>query len=171
MKLLLEISYSKLERETWRGFPHTTKRLNAVQEIDVNTVTFLPYLGTKMLLVTSDVQNVVNGNVYRPLIALVGVKFSEKKVPGWFTFVSDGKRYWCEPVPIETSNVRVRCQCGDFNYRFSWYDHRNKALYGQPFKYQRKTDWYPPANPLEVPGVCKHIGRLARSLKTSGLFR
>lgn len=100
---------------------------------------------------------------------------------------TDSKSYHCviafyevgDPetaIPSLTKNpVRVHCACKSFYFFFSWEDMINEALYGRhPKPYERKThpgdpNYKPPVNPAEIPGVCKHLILLIRSLRDSGL--
>lgn len=70
--------------------------------------------------------------------------------------------------------IRVHCGCKSFYFYFSWYDMENGALYGRhPKPYERKThpgdpNYKPPVNPKELPGGCKHLLLMIRSLRDSG---
>lgn len=59
--------------------------------------------------------------------------------------------------PSFDNTCRVRCQCKDFYFMWSYYDQKNKALVGTHKPYIRLTDTYPERNPTHSPGLCKHL--------------
>lgn len=67
------------------------------------------------------------------------------------------------------SGVVVK-NCPDFQFRFSWEDRAQQALYGGPPKvYIRKTPppplGRPEVNPEFIPGICKHLYDFAKQLE------
>lgn len=69
--------------------------------------------------------------------------------------------------PTFESNVLVRCTCLSFRHEFHWYDARYKALIGPKVPYKKVPGSnYPPKNPRELPGLCKHIIQLLLKLMT-----
>ncbi len=67
------------------------------------------------------------------------------------------------------SGVVVK-NCPDFQFRFSWEDRAQQALYGGPPKvYTRKTPppplGRPEVNPEFIPGICKHLYDFAKQLE------
>lgn len=173
MLMLMEADIDTLEKETQAGFPRTTKRLYSIQQVDVKFVNYLPYVGVKTLLVTSEVlgeQHEEGRKWYTPLILFTGIQYQDD--PDEFTVTVKYKdhEYHFPKLSLTHTDCRVRCTCADFRYRFSWYNAQKKSLYGQPFKYKRKTLTRPPVNPLKVQGICKHIGKLATVLYNSGVL-
>lgn len=169
---LLEASIDDLERETLRGFPRTTKRLHSVDMVDVKTTSFTPYVGLKTLLVSATVlgeEYKGNRKMYNPLILFKGVQYVPDKESNTVTIRVGGKDYYFKQLSLTHNAVAVRCNCPDFRFRFSWYNAQKKSLYGKPQRYVRKTTTYPPANPLKVEGICKHLGKLAIVLYNSGV--
>ena len=76
---------------------------------------------------------------------------------------SDGKTVFLEALSQELTDVHVRCTCADFMYRFNYYDHIDKSLFGRKRKkYEGKGLWE--ANPLELPGACKHLMKVSHVL-------
>jgi hypothetical protein len=68
-------------------------------------------------------------------------------------------------------DVKVRCTCEDFRWRFSPYNYSDNSLYGEPpGSYVKKTD-RPPVNPAKTPGACKHIIKLKNELERENFFR
>lgn len=80
----------------------------------------------------------------------------------WSVIEYKGTKYFFEKPTIDRNPIRIRCDCGDFQFRGSYEAYKNGILYGGgPKKYVRKTppppEGRPYANPLHVPIMCKHI--------------
>ena len=74
------------------------------------------------------------------------------------------------------SNVGVRCGCKSYYFVFSWPNMGNGCSFGTRFRpYVRKTDpsdpRYPPKNPSNIPGLCKHILLVASTLQNSDFYK
>lgn len=110
---------------------------------------------------------------YETIIVFSGVSFFNEGGHGRQEIqAADGSTYFIDPIRPYKSNVKVRCSCLDFYFRFSVWDQRDKALTGDPpDPYQRKTDTYPPVNPQKLSGVCKHIIKLTNYLKQERIIR
>lgn len=80
-----------------------------------------------------------------------------------FVYYSNGVKIFLKR-PTFNNTCRVRCQCEDFRYMWSYYDKTNKALIGTFIPYIRKTDNYPVKNPDKLPGLCKHLLALTDKL-------
>lgn len=158
-----------LEDNIERGFPATRKRQHATNEVTIRNVQYMPYIGMKMLHVKSS--SLSNGNEYRQALQFNGVKFAGQDGPDVATFTaSDGEDYHVAPLQLSGHNVKVRCNCMDFHYRFANYNSQDKSLVGKPPPlYQRKTN-RPPVNPMQVPGMCKHLLKLVEMLRRYGLI-
>ena len=71
-----------------------------------------------------------------------------------------GQTVFAAQLRVTENPVTVRCNCPDFFFTWNYHDRNNpqgNALFGRIANYQRKTTTYPARNPIEVPGVCKHI--------------
>ena len=89
----------------------------------------------------------------------------------WIVEEGTGKEYSFGKLSLENTDVVLRCNCADFRWRFNWYDHLDKSLYGRKrAKYESKGIG-PPANPLELPGICKHLMKTAHVLQEAGIFQ
>ena len=82
---------------------------------------------------------------------------------------SDGLIYNFGKLSLENNDVLLRCNCNDFKCRFNFYDHIDKSLYGNKRKKYENLGGAP-ANPMKLPGMCKHIMKTAQALKDAGLF-
>jgi hypothetical protein len=163
-------SVPDLETNIVRGFPNTTKRQHATGEVTISNVQYMPYLGMNMLHVKSTSSS--NGHEYKQALQFNGVKFEGADTDQNATFqASDGEDYHVQPLELTGHNVKVRCSCLDFHYRFANYNSQDKSLVGRPPPlYQKKTN-RPPVNPLQVPGMCKHLLKLVEMLQRYGLVK
>lgn len=148
------------------AFPNTTKRQHSTQPIVIKNLHWTPYKGVKTLFVKGLAQN--EEREYNPIILFKNINYKENGVK---LIANNGKEYQFAPISLEESEVLVRCNCPDFRYRFSYYNHLDKSLYGRkPKKYESKGV-RPPANPKELPGMCKHCLKLTEVLRQSGIFK
>jgi hypothetical protein len=84
----------------------------------------------------------------------------------------DGQDYYIEPVSYSGKDVKVRCSCLDFYYRFSVWNNNDGSLLGDPPPpYQNKTDNREPVNPTKTPGLCKHLIALTDKLRQERFLR
>ena len=152
-----------------RAFPNTRKRQHATNEVTISNVQYIPYIGTKLLHVKSS--SMSNGHQYAQALQFVRVNFESEDTDSNSTFkASDGTDYHIQPLDLSDINVKVRCSCLDFRFRFADYNSQDKSLVGRaPPLYQRKTTTRPPVNPTGVPGMCKHLLKLVDMLQQYGL--
>ena len=168
--MLIETTLSDLERSIEIGFPNTTKRQHIFNQVQITGMRLVPYVGMRTLNAMGTVSS--NGNTYNPTIVFLRVVFEPDETDQNVTFkASDGKMYNVQPIEKDLSNIKVRCNCLDYYYRFS-YTNRTDGSHQPPNSkpYVRRTDNYPPANPLKVPGVCKHILKLADYLEKTDII-
>ena len=78
---------------------------------------------------------------------------------------ADNNEYHIQPIPLNGSNVRVRCNCLDFYYRFAAWNAGDNSLQGRPAPPYNPKGERPPVNPTRVPGVCKHVIKVVDRLK------
>lgn len=165
-KHITESTIPELYDSTVAAFPRTTMRQHATQPIVIKNLHWTPYKGVKTLFVKGLAQN--EGREYNPIILFKGVKYDEGSVK---LMASDGKEYRFAPMNLSETEVVVRCNCPDFHWRFNYYNHLDKSLYGRHrAKYESKGD-RGPANPMEMPGMCKHCLKLAEVLRQAGVFQ
>jgi len=148
-----------------RAFPNTTLRQHATHPIVIKNLHWTPFKNMRTLFVRGLAQN--EGKEYKPIILFKGVDYKEDGVE---LIANDGKKYEFSPINLSETEVVLRCNCNDFKWRFSFYNHLDKSLYGRkPKKYESKG-LRPSANPMELPGMCKHCMKLAEVLRQSGIF-
>ena len=167
--LWLESSLNDLYDSAVAAFPHTTKRQYATDSIKIVQVQWIPFLGMKTLFVKGLAQN--EGREYNPIIVLKKVAYHEAQGPGVVPLkASDGETYFLERLSVNDTDVLVRCSCGDFAWRFNYYNHLDKSLQGP--KRKKYEALYNPgsANPLQKEGLCKHLMKMAKVLKESEIL-
>lgn len=157
-----------LYQSTVAAFPNTAYRQHAVDPIKITQLEWVPYLGVKTLYLKGLAQS-SSGREYRPIIVFKNVRYhTERDAPDLIEIVaSDNRPYLLEKLGNTTNDVLVRCDCKDFYWRFNYYDHEDGSLFGR--KRKKYEGAGPPANPMELPGVCKHILKLAKALDHAGI--
>ena len=163
-------SYNNLEQNVLKFIPVSAKRQHAVDPIRIVSLTTLPYIGTKNLDIAAVASS--EGTNYNPRLVFNNVVFEEEDLPTNVTVkAKDGEEYHMQPINLADNTLRVRCDCLDFYWRFAAFNAKDKSLIGSaPTAYQRKSN-RGPANPQEVPGVCKHIIATVKALKHSGMVK
>ncbi len=163
----------QLQRDIEVGFPNTKKRQHATNEVRVSNLTYTPFTNQKVLRIEGHT-NSNSGNTYNQFIDLHNVNYeyggNENNVPIEST---DNHEYYIQPIELNTTNVKVFCECSDYQHRFANFNIANQCHIGPPpAKYVRKPDSKRgPVNPLRVPGFCKHLIRIVNNLKTDGLLK
>ena len=167
-------TYQDLERKTIGAFPRTRKRQHVVHPAQIIRTEFTPYIGTRNLLVHGQARSSTYNNVvYKPMLFFNEIQYEEENSNENATFKgTDNKDYHIQPIDLSDNVVRVRCDCLDFYFRFAPWDFSNDALFGpKPKPYVRKTNTRPPVNPTKSPGICKHVMKLALTLREARLLK
>lgn len=164
--LLQESSLEDLYKSAVVAFPGTTRRQHAVDPIKISEVKWIPYLGTKTLLVRAIAES--GNSVYNPIVMFTDVKYGSGDVS---LAVDDNKNYILEQLSMSENDVKIRCNCEDFYWRWNYWDHLDNSLYGRKRSpYEAKTN-RGPVNPTESEGMCKHLMKLMKVLNQSGLMK
>ncbi len=170
--LLLELTYNKLLTQTKQAptIKDSPRDQNA-NKVQIQEVNLIPSLQNKTL--TAKARTRTSDKFYETIIVFSGVQYFDEGGHGRQEIqATDGSTYFIDPIRPYKSNVKVRCTCLDFYFRFSVWDQRDDALTGDPPEpYRRKTDSYPPVNPQKVSGLCKHIIKLTNYLKQQRIIR
>ncbi len=134
----------------------------------------VPYVGTKSVLFQFLHVGVTLPHMnYQTDILFSDAEFLQEPPPpmeeqDWVEIVYKGNRVFLKKIDLRTNRLKVRCACPDFYFTFAYWNFKKGAIFGsQPKRYVRKTIWnptappgqrgYPPRNPGEHPGMCKHI--------------
>jgi hypothetical protein len=127
------------------------------------------FTGKHMIMVKSVARSEVGAGNYNTYLLAKGVEVSDEKDKEHRVALTDGK--FMGHIEYRKSEVKVRCDCPDFRWRFAWYNDKQKALYGvRPPPYKRKTD-RPPVNPRQLPGMCKHLFSMVKILGSRGVVK
>lgn len=162
--------------------PRTKKRQFALAPLQIQGMEFTPLPNANNMLVEGVVANPQSetkpGAVYNPKILFGDVEFhtpeNEEQVsdPNTLTIEGkNGKEFTISPIVLAKNNAKVQCNCLDFWWRFSHYNHRDQSLLGYDVGYYKKRTNRPPVNPRQVPAMCKHLLKLAIELKNNGLVK
>lgn len=167
-QFLFETSYRELERNVINFRPKTKKRQKAVSPLKLSDMQINAALGVKTLRFVSNIIG-STGTDYKVTIQFNNVDYESKE----HTFKDkSGKTHSIAKLTMKDHDVLVRCQCLDFYFRFGYYNHLDKSIFGpKPKKYERKTDWFPPVNPDEVPGFCKHVIKTVNEIISQGFMK
>ena len=170
LQLLDETTFAELERSTKQFTPATTKRELAVNPVQVQSMKMIPYRNSETLEVEGNIQS--SGNNYEATIVFEDVIYEDEDQNDNITFTgSDGDEHHIMPIILNKNNVKVRCSCLDFYWRFAAFNAKDGSLYGPaPSPYTKKTN-RPDANQQKIPGVCKHLLAMVIQLKQSGMVR
>jgi hypothetical protein len=164
MPLFLESSIEDLYASAVRAFPRTTKRQHAVDPVLIEELRWTPFLGVKTLFIKAEARN--EDRHYTPMFLFKNVNYDGREVK---IVASDGLEYSFDKLSLENTDVLLRCNCPDFMWRFNYYNWEDRSLYGNKRgKYESQGG--PPANPLQLPGMCKHLMKAATALRHAGIF-
>jgi len=163
-----ESSLSELYQSAVDAFPNTTKRQHATQPIEINELKWTPFVGMKTLLLRGSAVN--EDREYTPIVLFKGVQYRDKKGKGVLEVAaSSGGKVFVDKLSLE-NDVSVRCNCGDFRYRFAYYNHLDRSLYGpKPTKYNA-SGVRGPINPMQKEGMCKHVMKIIKGLVEEGII-
>jgi len=163
-------TFSDLEQNVLNFIPVSAKRQNAIDPVRIVKLELLPFIGTKNLNVIGLASS--DGTNYNTSIIFNNVEFSNENLPDNVTFTAkDGEEYNMNAIHLTAHTCRVRCNCLDFYYRFSYFNAKDKSLIGRaPKPYQKvQGSNRGPVNPKQVPGVCKHLLSLVKALNHAGI--
>ena len=166
---LVESSLHGLYDNTVEAFPGTRMRQHATDTIKITHLDWVPYVGMKTLYVKGLAQN--EGREYLPVILFKGVQYREEAGKGVVPLMDNlGKKYLLDQLSFEENEVRVRCNCPDHFWRFRHYNYVDQSLYGPDRKKYEAKHRPGSANPKKLPGLCKHLMKLGKVLKESGII-
>jgi hypothetical protein len=168
---LQESNLHDLYASTVQAFPRTTKRQHAIDPVRIVELNWTPFLGVKTLFIKGLAQSGESGKEYTPMVLFKGVSYHDSKDhQNWIEIVaSDGQHYVFERLN-DDNEVLVRCDCADFKWRFNYFDWQDDSLYGRVRKKYDATANPGSANPLELPGMCKHLIKMVQALDHAGIL-
>jgi hypothetical protein len=170
MSDFVESTLDQLYTSAVQAFPRTRFRQHATDPIRITELQWIPYLGMKTLYLRGRAQNIDNHHEYQPIILFKNVRYHDTKDQAGLVEIvaSDEKHYLLERLGYTANDVLLRCDCKDFHWRFNYYDHIDHSLYGRKrSKYEAQGG--PPANPRQMPGMCKHLMKMVLALDHAGV--
>lgn len=163
-----ESTFNDLFDSAVEAFPHTTKRQHVTDPIQVNGFMWTPFVGLKTFLVRGTATN--EDRQYSPMILFKNVVYRDGPGDGIVKLrVSVNETRYLEQLTPDNHNILLRCDCPDFFWRFNYYDHLDKSLYGRKRAAYESKGVGLPANPKEMPGCCKHLMKMLYTLQERGL--
>lgn len=168
---LQESNLNDLYVSTVNAFPNTTKRQHSIDPVDIVEINWTPFMGVNTLFIKALAHSGESGKEYNPMLLFKKVAYHPSKTnQNWVEITAnDGRNYVFEKLN-GGNEVLVRCNCADFHWRFNYFDHEDRSLYGKVrTKYEAIAN-PGSANPLEMPGMCKHLIKLVRSLNHAGVL-
>lgn len=163
---LNESTLDELFQSSVDAFPNTTKRQHVVDQVEIEDINFTPYLGVRTLLVRAASLN--ENRQYKTMILFRNVNYRPQGEGRLIQIERAGRQYFLEQLEANGNDVLLRCSCPDFNWRFQHFNFEDRSLYGrdrEPYDGQP-----PPANPQEMPGMCKHLMKLVEVLTAGGVI-
>jgi hypothetical protein len=166
-RLFVESTFDELFDSAVRAFPKTRKRQHATDEVHVGQFRWTPFPGVKTFLLRATATN--EDRTYSPMILFKRVQFREGPGRGVLKLkISSEETRYIEQLSPDNHDILVRCNCPDFYWRFNYYDHIDRSLYGNK---RSKYDGAYPANPRKLPGMCKHLMKMVYTMQEVGLVR
>lgn len=166
-KIFVESSLDDLFRSAVSAYPKTQRRQYATDTIRLASIDWIPFLGMRTLFIKGLIQN--EGKEYTSHIIFKNVRYFNHATPETITLIKEGREYYLEQLSNIDTDVLTRCSCPDYKWRFKYWNHLDNSLYGSKGKRYESKGVGPPANPLEMPGMCKHLMVLARILRQEGI--
>ena len=173
MSLLQELNANQLRANTTRGFPDTRARQHLEHTCRVTKMIVVPLQARNEVMFKFQIET-TEASVYQGALVFGNLTFMDPKtlddpsnIPDdWIELKisSDSSVYVDQPLKLNLNNLRAKCGCLDFYWRFARFNKRDKSLYGRvPPKYYPTTN-RPSVNPMRVSGLCKHLLACARHL-------
>lgn len=170
MERLTEDTYAKLERDTLKFTPVTTKREHAVDPTRVTELEIIPARESQIITARATVQS--EGTKYTTTMVFDGVQYQEDDQATNVSFKGvGGEEQHIERINLDRSNCKVSCNCLDFYWRFATQNAKANSLDGKAPPPYHKRSTRPPANLQNTPGICKHLMKTVIALKEAGLVR
>lgn len=164
---LQESNLNDLYVSTVNAFPNTTKRQHSIDPVDIVEINWTPFMGVNTLFIKALAHSGESGKEYNTYFLFKNVKYNESS--GIQILDKNGQKYFFDPLSME-NDVLVRCSCPDFSWRFNYTDHLDRSLYGVKRKKYEAINDPGSSNPLELPGMCKHLIKLAKTLTEIGVI-
>jgi len=170
MRTWIETSLKGLYDGSVEAFPNTTRRQHSTDTVRVEGLRWVPFEGVGTLFVKALVRNEDRKN--EPIILLKGVRYRQGPSGGVVTVrASNGREFHMESSSFADDDALVRCTCQDFRWRFCHWNGVDRSLFGRDRRRYEARLRPGSSNPDELPGMCKHLMKMAKILRESGVVR
>ena len=165
---LVEMTLPELEQSTTSAFPDTKARLNAAGQMTIVDLDVTADESTNVVRLMARVRG--STDTYSPTIVFKDVEVDTEPFTGAIELSdeSNSKSLYIERMAPHDHDVAVSCTCKDFVWRFSRQNADKQALNGTPPQLDSKG-LRPSVNPMNAPGICKHIRALGDHAQKIGL--
>lgn len=169
MRSFCESTLSGLFQSAVDAFPNTTRRQHVVAPIKISNLQIIPFVGMKTLFLKVSAFN--EGREYNPIILIKRMHYQDAPGKGIAEIAaSDGQTYYMKRPILSGDDVLLRCKCADFFWRFNYFDHLDRSLYSRKRRPYVALHNPGSANPLKMPGMCKHIMKMMEVLVNTGII-
>ena len=168
--LLQESNLQNLYTSTVQAFPQTTKRQHAIDPVKIVELNWTPFLGVRTLFVKALVQSGESGKEYNTLFLFKNVNYNIYDESKAVRIIANGHEHLFERLSLNSTETLVRCSCPDFAWRFNYMDHLDDSLYGRKRKEYQAIHNPGSSNPLQLPGMCKHLIKCVSAIVELGII-
>ena len=164
----IETSLADLYKSTVKAFPKTTKRQHAIDDVKVERLEWVPFLGVKTLFIKGLAKN--NDKKYECIMLFKNINYKDKQGKKIIEIkTSTGSEEFLEQINPNNNDVLLRCNCMDFYWRANYANHLDKSLFGRKRKKYESKGLFS-ANPENSPMMCKHLIKLSKVLAESKII-
>lgn len=168
MELWTETSLKALHDAAVAAFPDTSMRQHATDSVRIEGLRWVPFEGVRTLFVKAVANN--EGRKNESIVLFKGVRYREGRGRGVVPIAaSTGKDFYVEAISLSDNDALVRCTCKDFRWRFSHWNRVDGSLFGRGGRKYEAGVRPGESNPEESPGMCKHLMKMAKILRESGV--
>lgn len=166
------------QMDTFRTSKGAPRRRDLYSELPIESISAMGWAGTKSILYRAQIQSEFNTSgkasdyprQYLTYIQFYDLMVEKQKTTKTPTPINiNGEVFWFS-IPTANSRVSMSCMCPDMTYTWEKELFDVGSLIGKWRPYQRKTTYWPPRNPKNVPGFCKHVWTLIRQLSRNDLL-
>jgi hypothetical protein len=159
--------------QTSKGAP---RKRELYSDLIVQSINAMGWAGTKSILYRSQIQSEATASdktgapkQYLTYVQFYDLQVKEKKTKATPTPIKIYNETYFFSIPTADCRVAMSCMCSDFTFTWEKELFDVGSLIGKWRPYQRKTTTWPQRNPKHVPGLCKHVWSLIKTLSSNDL--
>lgn len=170
MKFWIETTLSDLYNNTIKAFPTSLKRQNSIDEVVIEHLDWVAFKGMRTLFVKGLAKRGESKN--ECIILFKNVIYSEEQEKGFLDIkTSNGETVFVKPLSYDSNDVLVRCSCKDFYWRMTHFNKIDGSLYGRDRAKYEAVKNPESSNPSKLPGLCKHLIKMSKTLSQASLIK